>query len=92
MEVDKLEKEKTQLQDTIDKQEISPADVERMNSELVGLQRGLESVRKKGEEVEKGLWEGEIRGQKGMDKVRCLLKVEAVWNTDRRLGSRSWTN
>ena len=66
--------EKIQLQQTVDAQEISPADVDRMNSERDQLIKSLEVVSAKMDELNKDIWEREIGIQKKMDQVSlfCL--------------------
>ena len=64
-----LQEEKINLQATVDAQEISPADVDRMNSERDQLVKSLEVVGNKLDEVNKDIWEKEIGIQKKMDQV-----------------------
>ncbi|KAJ3032537.1 kinetochore-associated Ndc80 complex subunit ndc80 [Rhizophlyctis rosea] len=70
----KLETEKHNLQETIDKQEIRPEDVDRMNGEREALGRSLEVLVSKVEVLSKSVWEGEIRGQKRMDALDKLVQ------------------
>ena len=64
-----LAAEKLELQATVDAQEISPADVDRMNSERDQLIKSLEILSGKLDEINKEIWDKEIQIQKKMDHV-----------------------
>lgn len=68
-DVNTLAQEKIELQETVDCQEISPADVDRMNSERDQLVKSLELVSSKLDEINKQIWDNEIQIQKKMDHV-----------------------
>jgi kinetochore protein NDC80 len=67
--VEKLYEEKHALIETVDKQELSPADVDRMNAERDQLVASLETTRANLDEVNKMVWQGEITLQKTMDRL-----------------------
>ncbi|KAJ3392143.1 kinetochore-associated Ndc80 complex subunit ndc80 [Lobulomyces angularis] len=74
-ELEKVLNEKNSLQQVVDSQEISPADVDRMNAERDQLQSTLIQLSNKQEEVNKRVWEKEIEIQKEMDKLDKLIKA-----------------
>jgi len=61
--------EKMKIQDIVDKQEISPEAVDRMNADRDQLVKNLQAAETKTEEVNKIVWEKEIAIQKKMDEV-----------------------
>ncbi|KAI8815759.1 HEC/Ndc80p family-domain-containing protein [Fimicolochytrium jonesii] len=73
-ETDQLTAEKAGLQRTVDAQEISPADVDRMTAEREQLSQTLESVAQKMEEANTNVWEKEIALQKRMDQLERLIQ------------------
>ncbi|KAJ3073609.1 kinetochore-associated Ndc80 complex subunit ndc80 [Podochytrium sp. JEL0797] len=73
-ELDKQSAEKAELTITVDSQELSPADVDRMMSERDQLVRGLETLAKKAEETNKVFWEKEMAVQKKMDQLEKLVQ------------------
>ncbi|KAJ3105223.1 kinetochore-associated Ndc80 complex subunit ndc80 [Phlyctochytrium planicorne] len=68
-ELAKISNEKADLQRTVDLQEISPADVDRMTAEREQLVRSLESLAAKTDEFQRAIWEKEISLQKKMDQL-----------------------
>lgn len=74
-DVNTLAQEKIELQATVDAQEISPADVDRMNSERDQLVKSLEIVSSKLDEINKEIWDSEIQIQKKMDHVIIDFKL-----------------
>ncbi|KAJ2556756.1 kinetochore-associated Ndc80 complex subunit ndc80 [Coemansia sp. RSA 1933] len=67
-----LEKEKAEVQEIVDAQQISPEDVDRMNSEHNHLSETLNGVQSKLKEVVKEVWDREIRLQRVLDDVENL--------------------
>lgn len=63
-----LEEKKT-LTHTVDSQEISPSDVDRMNAERDHLQKSIDALVGKQEEMSKNVWEKEVESGKSLDKV-----------------------
>lgn len=74
MELDKLLNEKVLLQQAVDSQEISPADVDRMNSERDSLSISLNQLAAKQDELNAAIWEKEIEIQREMDKLEACVK------------------
>lgn len=72
IELDVIHKEKDELQDIVDNQEISPADVDRMNAERDQLTKTIDQLNDKNSEFEKNIWEKEISVQKKVDEVEKL--------------------
>lgn len=70
LELKKLNDEKAHYQNIVDNQELSPADVDRMNAEREQLKKSLEMLAAKAEQVNQMVWEKEILLQKKMDQVR----------------------
>lgn len=68
-ELEKLFSEKAELQKAVDSQEISPADVDRMNSERDALSLSLAQLAEKQEEINQRVWDKEIVTQREMDQV-----------------------
>ncbi|KAI8849418.1 HEC/Ndc80p family-domain-containing protein [Chytridium lagenaria] len=68
-ELAKVSSEKAELQKTVDMQEISPADVDRMTAEREQLVRTLESMAAKTDECQRTIWEKEITLQKKIDQL-----------------------
>ncbi|KAJ3218694.1 rRNA-binding ribosome biosynthesis protein rpf2 [Dinochytrium kinnereticum] len=68
-ELAKISSEKADLQRTVDMQEISPADVDRMTAEREQLVRSLESLAAKTDECQRTIWEKEITLQKKIDQL-----------------------
>ena len=66
--------EKNALQATVDGQEISPSDVDRMNAERDQLAISLESINVKLDSINKTIWEKEIAIQKKMDNVEKIVQ------------------
>ncbi|TPX70338.1 hypothetical protein SpCBS45565_g01736 [Spizellomyces sp. 'palustris'] len=73
-EGEQLADEKAQLQRTVDAQEISPADVDRMTAEREQLNQTLGTVAVKMDEANKSLWDKEITMQKKMDHLEKLIQ------------------
>ncbi|KAJ3154161.1 kinetochore-associated Ndc80 complex subunit ndc80 [Geranomyces michiganensis] len=73
-EAEELAEEKAQLQRTVDAQEISPADVDRMTAEREQLNQTLAAVAEKMETANKALWEKEISQQKSMDALEKVVQ------------------
>ena len=69
MELEVTNKEKDELQFIVDNQEVSPADVDRMNAEREQLSRQIEQLTEKNTEMEKLIWDREIATQKKLDEV-----------------------
>ncbi len=77
------------MQSIVDSQEISPADIDRMNSERDNLAKQMESLTAKQEALNNAIWEKEIGVQKGIDSVEqsvaqynsCLYSM-AVLDSD----------
>ncbi|EGF78856.1 hypothetical protein BATDEDRAFT_90028 [Batrachochytrium dendrobatidis JAM81] len=69
-----LTNEKTELQQTVDAQDISPADVDRMNAERDQLALSLQTVSTKLETANKIVWEKEIALQKRMDQLEKVVQ------------------
>jgi kinetochore protein NDC80 len=70
--IDETQREKNELQEIVDSQELSPVDVDRMNAERDQLNKNLESFSEKIEEINKVIWEREIHCQKKGDEVSAL--------------------
>lgn len=68
-EMEKLYAEKQELSETVDLQELSPADVDRMNSERDQLVQSLEAARTALDDINKRVWQSEITMQKTMDRL-----------------------
>ncbi len=66
---EELYREKQALQETIDQQELSPADVDRMNAERDQLSSSLNLTRDNLDSATKRVWQGEITLQKTMDRL-----------------------
>ncbi|KAH9269945.1 hypothetical protein BASA83_007931 [Batrachochytrium salamandrivorans] len=66
--------EKIELQQIVDAQEISPADVDRMNAERDQLAFSLQTVSTKLESANKAVWEKEIALQKRMDQLEKVVQ------------------
>jgi kinetochore protein NDC80 len=77
-ELEKVSAEKSDLQRTVDMQEISPADVDRMTAEREQLARTLEAIAAKTDEVNKQVWEKEIALQKKMDQVCIQMRRKTI--------------
>ena len=67
--IEQLYQDKQTLSDTVDAQELSPTDVDRMNAERDQLVQSLESTRNHLDEINKKVWNGEITLQKTMDRL-----------------------
>lgn len=67
--ISQLNVEKQKLQNIIDAQELSPADVDRLNAERDQLTKSLEACRMNLDELNKTVWQGEITLQKTMDQL-----------------------
>lgn len=86
----KLTKEREGLQGAVDAQELSPADVDRLNAERDQLAKSLALTSQNLDTITKQVWAQEIALQKKMDvlersvdKVNALLyKLEVLGNTD----------
>lgn len=95
--VKKLTKEREALQATVDAQDLSPADVDRLNAERDQLAKSLALTSQNLDTVTKQVWAQEIALQKKMDvlercvdKVNALLyKLEVLGSTDPHLESLS---
>ncbi|KAI8921009.1 HEC/Ndc80p family-domain-containing protein [Powellomyces hirtus] len=73
-EAEQLGEEKASLQRTVDAQEISPADVDRMTAEREQLNQTLQAVAAKMDVANKLLWEKEISHQKNMDGLEKVIQ------------------
>jgi hypothetical protein len=80
-ELAQLTQERAQLQAIVDAQELSPADVDRMNAEREALKKNLDAVVAKAEQVNQMVWEKEIELQKKMDQV-CHCYQIAIGHTN----------
>lgn len=93
--VKKLTVEREQLAATVDAQEISPADVDRMNAERDQLAKSLALMNQQLDTVNKNVWNDEIALQKKMDSLErtcdrvntLLYKLELLGSTDPRYAS-----
>ncbi|TPX46493.1 hypothetical protein SeMB42_g03675 [Synchytrium endobioticum] len=74
LELTALTDEKNALQKTVDAQEISPQDIDRMQAEREQLIKMLEAINAKVDEVNKVVWEKEIGHQKVMDQLEKLAQ------------------
>ncbi|KAL2915097.1 kinetochore-associated Ndc80 complex subunit ndc80 [Polyrhizophydium stewartii] len=73
-EIARITAEKTELQQIIDAQEISPADLDRMNAERDQLALSLQVVSNKLDAANKIVWEKEIALQKKMDQLEKVVQ------------------
>ncbi|KAJ1994134.1 kinetochore-associated Ndc80 complex subunit ndc80 [Coemansia sp. RSA 1358] len=69
-----LEKEKAEVQEIVDAQQISTEDVDRMNSEHNQLVETLNSVQEKVKEAVKEVWDREMKLQRVLDDVETLAQ------------------
>ena len=69
-----MKNEKEQMQHCVDSQEISPADVDRMNSERDQLVKALSTTSQKMDTFNSDIWEKEIQIQKKMDLLEKLVQ------------------
>jgi kinetochore protein NDC80 len=74
MDLEKLFVEKAELQKMVDMQEISPADVDRMNSERDALSTSLAQLAEKQDEINTRVWDKEVITQREMDKLEGGIK------------------
>ncbi|TPX32146.1 hypothetical protein SmJEL517_g04699 [Synchytrium microbalum] len=72
LEMSALTGERNALQKTVDGQEISPQDVDRMTDQQEQLVKMLKAMNSKGDEVNKLVWEKEIGYQKTIDQLEKL--------------------
>jgi kinetochore protein NDC80 len=87
--VQNLEEERVRLTNIIDQQEISPADVDRMNAERDQLSKSIALVCEQLDVVNKQVWNKEIEIQKKMDTIerlseKCnslLYQLDLIGNT-----------
>jgi kinetochore protein NDC80 len=87
--VKKLTKEREALQETVDAQDLSPADVDRLNAERDQLAKSLALTSQNLDTVTKQVWTQEIALQKKMDILeRCVDKVNALLYKIEVLGSK----
>jgi kinetochore protein NDC80 len=88
--VKKLSMEREALSATVDAQELSPADVDRMNAERDQLAKSLAGMSKQLDAVTKDIWNEEIALQKKMDALErscdkfntLLYKLDLLGSTD----------
>ena len=66
--------EKSQLQAQVDRQSISPADVDRMTAEREKLVQGLEQMSAKVDEARKSAWDRELTAQKKVETIEKLIQ------------------
>ncbi|KAJ2561687.1 kinetochore-associated Ndc80 complex subunit ndc80 [Coemansia sp. RSA 1822] len=64
-----LEKEKAEVQEIVDAQQISTEDVDRMNSERNQLLETLKGVQEKLQEAMQGVWDKELKLQRVLDDI-----------------------
>ncbi|KAJ1757070.1 kinetochore-associated Ndc80 complex subunit ndc80 [Coemansia sp. RSA 2167] len=64
-----LEKEKAEVQEIVDAQQISTEDVDRMNSERNQLLDTLKGVQEKQQEAMQGVWDKELKLQRVLDDI-----------------------
>ncbi len=91
-QVKKLTREREELQATVDSQEISPADVDRMNAERDQLAKTLNLMRTQLDDINKAVWNDEIALQKKMDALErsaekfnaMLYKLDLLSSSDSR--------
>ncbi|KAJ2725209.1 kinetochore-associated Ndc80 complex subunit ndc80 [Coemansia sp. Benny D115] len=69
-----LEKEKAEVQEIVDAQQISTEDVDRMNSERNQLLETLKAAQEKVQEANKAVWDREMRLQRVLDDVESLVQ------------------
>lgn len=87
--VKKFTKEREALQETVDAQDLSPADVDRLNAERDQLAKSLALTSQNLDTVTKQVWTQEIALQKKMDILeRCVDKVNALLYKLEVLGSK----
>ncbi|KAI8320386.1 hypothetical protein GQ54DRAFT_239182, partial [Martensiomyces pterosporus] len=69
-----LEKEKAEVQQVVDAQQISTEDVDRMNTERNQLLETLKGVQEKVQDAEKEVWSKEMKLQRVLDDVETLVQ------------------
>ncbi|KAJ1566935.1 hypothetical protein HK096_011561, partial [Nowakowskiella sp. JEL0078] len=74
-ELKELSESKAEIQKIVDSQEISQADVDRMNAERDQLTKTRDQLSEKSTEVSKEQWEKEISLQKKMDQIDKLVET-----------------
>ncbi|KAJ1967771.1 kinetochore-associated Ndc80 complex subunit ndc80 [Dispira parvispora] len=72
--ISQLHAEKQQVQQVVDAQEISPADIDRMNSERQKLSEVLQDLNMRIEEMNKLIWQKEIEVQPKIDAIEQLVQ------------------
>ncbi|KAJ1959164.1 kinetochore-associated Ndc80 complex subunit ndc80, partial [Dipsacomyces acuminosporus] len=72
-----LEKEKAEMQQVVDAQQISTEDVDRMNTERNQLLDTLKGVQEKVQEAENEVWGREMKLQRVLDDVETLVQEYA---------------
>ncbi|KAJ2777974.1 kinetochore-associated Ndc80 complex subunit ndc80 [Coemansia javaensis] len=73
-----LEKEKAEVQEIVDAQQISPEDVDRMNTEQSQLLETLEGVQARAKEVAQAVWEHDARLSSLTDDIDTLAQEYAI--------------
>ncbi|RKO85028.1 HEC/Ndc80p family-domain-containing protein [Blyttiomyces helicus] len=73
-EIASATEERAALQHTVDSQEVSPADVDRMNAENEQLAKTLADIATKLELGNQAVWKSEIELQKKMDQIEKLVQ------------------
>jgi kinetochore protein NDC80 len=68
------QREKAELQDVVDAQELSPADIDRMTAERDQLAKNLEQYNEREDQVKNSIWEFEVACQKKLDQVDKRIK------------------
>lgn len=68
-----IDSARAELQAQVDSQDISPEDIDRMNSEKEVLAKNLETIIAAKEEASKQFWDRELFAQKQLDIVEKLI-------------------
>ncbi|KAJ2084350.1 kinetochore-associated Ndc80 complex subunit ndc80 [Coemansia sp. RSA 988] len=69
-----LEKDKAEVQEIVDAQQISTEDVDRMNSERNQLLETLKSAQEKGQEAAQDVWDKDMKLQRILDDIENLTQ------------------
>ncbi|KAJ2800235.1 kinetochore-associated Ndc80 complex subunit ndc80 [Coemansia guatemalensis] len=69
-----LEKDKAEVQEIVDAQQISTEDVDRMNSERNQLLETLKSIQEKGQEAAQDVWDKDMKLQRILDDIENLTQ------------------
>ncbi|KAJ1929985.1 kinetochore-associated Ndc80 complex subunit ndc80 [Tieghemiomyces parasiticus] len=72
--VEQLREERRVVQETVDAQEISPADIDRMNGERQKLSEVLQDLNGRLEELNRAVWQKEIDVQPKIDTIEQLVQ------------------